>query len=190
MIELRLETGDEWIAAVLRDFDRFLVDHAAAEKKAAGMAMSMLSHYPDRPELVAAMADLAVEETTHFREVLRLMQQRGIQLAADEKDPYVNRLRRLIRTGSEHYLMDRLLLGGIIEARGCERFTLVAEAIPDPGLQRFYTRIGQSESRHTDLFVQLATTYFPSAAVTERLDALLIEEAAIVADLPIRPALH
>ncbi len=46
----------------MADFDSFLLDHAAAEKKASGMAVSMLSHYPDRVELVAAMADLAVEE--------------------------------------------------------------------------------------------------------------------------------
>ena len=44
------------------DFDRFLLDHAAAEKKASGMALSMVSHYPDRTRLVAAMTDLAVEE--------------------------------------------------------------------------------------------------------------------------------
>ena len=40
----------------MADFDSFLLDHAAAEKKASGMAISMLSHYPDKVELVAAMA--------------------------------------------------------------------------------------------------------------------------------------
>ena len=40
-------------------FDQFLLDHAAAEKKAAGMALSMLSHYPDRARLVTAMSELA-----------------------------------------------------------------------------------------------------------------------------------
>ena len=49
-----------WVRAVMDDFDHFLLDHAAAEKKASGMALSMVSHYPDRTRLVAAMTDLAV----------------------------------------------------------------------------------------------------------------------------------
>jgi tRNA 2-(methylsulfanyl)-N6-isopentenyladenosine37 hydroxylase len=190
MIELRFATPNEWIATVLSDFDRFLVDHAAAEKKAAGMAMSMLSHYPDRPELVTAMADLAVEETNHFRDVVRIIQRRGIQLGPDEKDPYVNQLRRGLRSGSEEYLLDRLLVGGIIEARGCERFILIGEAVSDPSLKRFYNAIGHSESRHAQQFIDLAALYFPQKTVQARLDQLLQEEAAIVRQLPFRPALH
>lgn len=190
MIQLRFATPSHWTDTVLHDFDRFLVDHAAAEKKAAGMAMSMLSHYPDRPELVAAMADLAVEETTHFRDVLRIMRQRGIQAHRDEKDPYINQFRKCLRAESDDYFLDRLLLGGIIEARGCERFSLVGEALEDPALKRFYQAIGRSEARHTDMFVELAETYFPKARVNERLGQLLDEEAIIVRQLPFRAALH
>ena len=46
----------------MTDFDAFLLDHAACERKASAMAMSMVSHYPDKPDLVMAMADLAIEE--------------------------------------------------------------------------------------------------------------------------------
>lgn len=190
MIDLRFATSSEWTRLVLKNFDRFLADHAAAEKKAAGMAMSMLSHYPDRPELVAAMADLAVEETSHFRDVLRLMRSRGVQMAGDEKDPYVNRFRQNLRPDSDDYLLDRLLIGGVIEARGCERFGLIAKAATDPRLQRFYHSIGQSESRHAELFVELAKRYFASATVTARLDELLDREAVLISELPYRPALH
>lgn len=190
MILLRYTTPPEWAQVVLNDFDSFLLDHAAAEKKAAGMAMSMLSHYPDRPELVAAMADLAVEEMVHFRDVTRLVQQRKLTLARDEKDPYVNEFRSFIRNGSEAYLLDRLLVAGIIEARGHERFCLLGEALDDPQLKHFYTAIGRSEARHADMFVQLAEAYFPSAVVTARLDELLDIEAHIIKNLPFRPALH
>ena len=62
MFELKYHTPFEWTEGVLADFDTFLQDHAAAEKKASGMAMSMLSHYPDRRKLVKAMTDLALEE--------------------------------------------------------------------------------------------------------------------------------
>ncbi|MDX1735674.1 MAG: tRNA-(ms[2]io[6]A)-hydroxylase, partial [Halioglobus sp.] len=93
---LRYRTPAEWTCAVLEDFDEFLQDHAAAEKKASGMAISMLSHYPDRPELVAAMADLAVEELTHYREVVKWIHRRGLITRADTSDPYVVRFRESI----------------------------------------------------------------------------------------------
>ena len=70
---LLVSTPSQWLDAVLGDFDLFLQDHAANERKASTMAMSMVAHYPDRPELVTAMVDLALEELNHFRQVLRLM---------------------------------------------------------------------------------------------------------------------
>ena len=84
----------------MANFDSFLLDHAAAEKKASGMAISMLSHYPDRTELVAAMADLALEELTHYREVVKWIHKRGLITAADEKDHYVIAFRKAIRKDS------------------------------------------------------------------------------------------
>lgn len=38
MFELKYKTPFEWTVPVLEDFDAFLQDHAAAEKKASGMA--------------------------------------------------------------------------------------------------------------------------------------------------------
>lgn len=190
MFSLRFQTPAAWTEAVLADFDRFLNDHAAAEKKASGMAMSMLSHYPDRPELVKAMIDLSIEEMTHFREVVRLMSERGLILAPDEKDTYVNDFRKAFRKGSDVYMLDRLLVGGIIEARGCERFGLVGEALEEGSLKKFYRAIAASEAKHHTLFVDLAYTYFDKQTVEARLDELLDFEAKLVEGLPIRAALH
>lgn len=190
MINLKFDTPSSWTKKVIEEFDAFLIDHAAAEKKASGMAMSMLSHYPDRPALVKAMVDLSIEEMTHFRDVIRILQQRNLQLAADEKDPYMNQFRKMMRKDSDEYLMDRLLVGGIVEARGYERFSLVAEALTDPALKRFYTAISNSEARHAELFVDLAALYFPRDIIEIRLEELLDGEANIVAQLPIRSALH
>ena len=172
------------------DFDHFLLDHAAAEKKASGMALSMVSHYPDRTRLVAAMTDLAVEEMVHFREVVKLVQSRGLVLGADEKDPYVNAIRALIRQGSDVYLLDRLLTAGVIEARGAERFGLVAEALPEGDLKNFYRSITRSECRHFELFLDLAREYFPADIIESRWQALLDTEGEIIRDLPLRAALH
>lgn len=190
MFTLRFDTPHTWVQKVLDDFDTFLIDHAAAEKKASGMAISMLSHYPDRPELVKAMADLAVEEMTHFRDVVRLIQNRGATLAPDEKDPYINNFRKSLRKSSAEYFLDRLLTASIIEARGCERFGLIAEAQQDESLAKFYSAISKSESRHHLLFVDLAHLYFDKESVNSRLDELLNIEAELVATLPIRSALH
>lgn len=187
---LRLATPAAWTAAVMADFDAFLQDHAAAEKKASGMAISMLSHYPDRVELVAAMAELAVEELTHYREVVKWIHRRGLLTAADRKDHYVLALRDAIRKGPELYLLDRLLTASIIEARGAERFALVAGALPAGALKKFYRSIARSEQRHYELFLQLAGVYLDATMIARRWDELLDIEAGIVAALPIRAALH
>ena len=190
MIELKFKTPAAWATGIVKAMDVFLPDHAAAEKKASSMAMTMVSHYPDRPELVTAMIDLALEELSHFRSVVKIMQERGLVLLPDEKDPYVNALRRSLRQGSEFYLMDRLLIAGIVEARGAERFGMVAAALPEGDLKRFYDAITRSEQGHEALFVQLAERYFDTDAVHKRLQELLEVEAGIVSELPIRAALH
>ena len=189
-IKLAYSTPNAWTETVLADFDTFLLDHAAAEKKASGMAISMLSHYPNRVELVTAMADLAVEEMTHYREVVRLIHQRGNITSKDEKDPYVNQFRAALRKNSEDYFLDRLLIGGIIEARGAERFGLIADALEPGELKNFYVAITRSENRHLDLMVDLAYLYFEQDIVDKRLAELIELEASIVAKLPYRAALH
>jgi tRNA-(ms[2]io[6]A)-hydroxylase len=187
---LRYTTPPEWTFTVMADFDSFLLDHAAAEKKASGMAISMLSHYPDRVELVSAMADLAVEELTHYREVVKWIHRRGLLTAADRKDPYVLEFRTAIRQGRQEYLLDRLLTAGIIEARGAERFSLVAEALEKGPLKNFYQSIARSEQRHYTLFRELAELYLDPETIAGRWDELLDIEAAIVRKLPLRAALH
>jgi len=190
MIELKFKTPLAWVEGIVNAMDVFLPDHAAAEKKASSMAMTMVSHYPDRPELVAVMIDLALEELSHFRSVVKIMRDRGLTLLPDEKDPYVNALRREARQGSDVYLMDRLLIAGIVEARGAERFGMIATALPEGELKHFYDAITRSEQGHEDLFLQFAERYFDSSEVQQRLEELLEAEATIVEELPIRLALH
>lgn len=189
-IKLKLASSGDWVTTVISAMDAFLPDHAAAEKKASSMAMTMVSHYPDKPELVSSMIDLALEELSHFRAVVKIMHERGLSLLPDEKDPYVNAMREQPRVGKDLYLLDRLLIAGIIEARGAERFGLIAEALPEGDLKRFYQSITRSEQAHQGLFLQLARQYFADDAVYQRLDTLLDAEAAIVRKLAIRPALH
>jgi len=187
---LRFSTPIAWQTTVIDNFDEFLLDHAAAEKKAAGMALSMISHYPDRLALVEAMSDLAVEEMSHYREVIRWIHRRGQQLGPDKKDPYILAIRDEIRQGSDAYFLDRLVTSAIIEARGCERFSLVEQGLTDPTLKKFYLAITRSEQRHYEELINLAKLYFKEEEVEARADQLLDIEANIVASLPIRAALH
>ena len=183
-------TPEHWLPAVLDDFSSFLQDHASCEKKASGMALNIASHYPDRPRLVNAMADLAVEELSHYREVVRLLTGKGLQPGADAKDPYIHELNSLIRRGPENFLLDRLLLAAVIERRGNERFGLIADALPPGPDQRFYASITASEGRHWQLFVSLAEGECPDLDTASRLQELVDAEAAIMLRQPPRATLH
>ncbi len=188
-LKLHSATHPDWLDGVLAAFDEFLKDHASCEKKASGMALSIASHYPDRPTLLNAMADLAVEELSHYREVVRLLTRRGLQPGPDRRDAYVNGLNQLIRRES-FYLLDRLLIAAIVERRGHERFGLIASAL-DPGpLQRFYESITLSERRHFELFLNLAIDAHPEVDVQARLNTLCASEAEVLASQPLTPALH
>ncbi|EDM81585.1 tRNA-(ms(2)io(6)A)-hydroxylase [Plesiocystis pacifica SIR-1] len=190
MLPLAHPTPPEWLEVVLASFDDFLVDHAACERKASATGMAFVVRYPDRPDLLEPMIAFAREELEHFHEVYRLVAARGLRLRPDEKDPYVEPLMRWIRTGRDARLLDRLVLGGVVEARGCERFGLVAEGLPAGELKDFYTRLWQAEARHVGLFLRLARALFPVERVDARVAELLALEADLVRTLPLRPALH
>ncbi len=193
-------TPDGWLDAVAADFDAFLRDHASCEKKASGMALNIASHYPDRPALLTAMADLAVEELSHYREVVRLLLARGSAPGPDRRDPYIRALNGLIRQGSQAYLLDRLLIAAVVERRGSERFGLIAGALAAepqrlavPGaepLAGFYRAIAASEGRHWQLFLDLARSECPDADADARLAELAALEADIMLAQPFRAALH
>lgn len=192
MFKLRADTSPQWATFVADHLDEFLVDHAACERKASANAMHFVVRYPDRVELVAKMIEVAREELEHFDLVFAIMRERGLSLAPDERDPYVNELLEQVRNGRDTRFLDRLLLGSIIEYRGCERFALLARELAARGddLAEFYREIAASESRHRGDFHEMAMLYFDEAEVAARLDELLEMEAAIVEKLPIRAALH
>lgn len=189
-VHLLCESSERWLQVVIDDFDEFLIDHAANEKKASSSALTLAAHYPDKPDVVAAMIDLAIEELNHYREVFQLMRQRNLTNRADRKDAYVKRLRQALRPGTERYFLDRLLAASIIEARGVERFAKIADALPSGNLKNFYQSLTRSEIRHSDLFLTFAKQYYSHNLVSDRLSELLYIEADIFQSLPIRPTLH
>ncbi len=190
-LDLKYNTPTKWAQHIVQHIDEFLQDHAACERKASGMAMSTAAHYPDKEDIVRAMSDLAIEELQHFKAVVDILYKRGLTLASDIKDPYVNQLLKLMRKGSSVYMQDRLLIAAIIEARGFERFSMIAQALPEGDeLKDFYSAIAHSEEKHYELFIQLCLNYFDESSTATRLEELLVEEARICAQLPITTALH
>jgi tRNA 2-(methylsulfanyl)-N6-isopentenyladenosine37 hydroxylase len=191
MLRLRIPTPADWLPTVLGDLDAFFQDHAANERKASASAMTLAVQHPERRTLVSAMVELAHEEMEHFVRLYAVLTARGQTLAPDWPDPYMSGLIREVRKGNvREFLLDRLLTFGIVEARSCERFTILAEAMPDPALRAMYADLMRCEARHHALFVRLAHDVVPAPAVAARLDELLAVEADIVATLPPRPAIH
>lgn len=189
-MRLRVSTPPAWAAAVLADFDAFLFDHAANERKASSAAMALVAHYPDRAELVERCIALSIEELTHFQAVHARIAARGLTLPPDTRSEYLRRLAQQFREGSEAYFLDRLLTAGIVEARGCERFGILAAALPEGSLKDFYRDLARSEARHQELYIELAGLYFDPSVVGARLEELLAAEAEVMAELPVRAALY
>lgn len=190
MVTLRHATSPDWAKVVLSDFDAFLLDHASCERKASAVGMSFVVRYPDRVAIIEPMIHFAREELEHFHQVYRLIARRGLTLAADTEDEYANALLRHVRDGRNERFLDRLLMSSVIEARGCERLHLVADALTDEPLGNFYHRLARAENSHKDLFAEMALLFFPEEVVRRRLDYFLNAEAEIVKKLPLRPAVH
>ena len=190
MFDLLCATPKEWTKKVCANLDEFLIDHAACERKASATAMSFVVKYRDHRELVDAMIIVAQEELEHFAQVTKIVHERGNQLGADHKDPYVNALLRLARHSPRERLIDRLLIFGIIEGRGCERFLLLSQSLDDRELQKFYEDLVRAEARHHAAFLHIVRALAPEEEWRPRLQELLKEEAKIIPSLPIRAALH
>ncbi len=188
--DLKCKTDPRWIKAVMADFDAFLIDHAANERKASTLAMSMVVHYPDKDAIVREMIDLAMEEMAHFREVIKIMLARGLQQIPDKTNFYIGSFMQAMRKDPQYYLLDRLLMFSIVEKRGAQRFGIVGAALLEPKIKDFYQRLAAAEYRHYELFIKLAYQYFNKKEVQQRLRELLDIEAKIVQSCPIKAAVH
>ncbi|MEQ8924923.1 MAG: tRNA-(ms[2]io[6]A)-hydroxylase [Fulvivirga sp.] len=190
-IELESASSQQWIDAVMNDFDTFLQDHADCERKASAMAMSFVAKFPDRVEIIPELIETAVEELEHFQQVYEIMEKRGVRLPAKMgQDMYVKELVDNCRSDVENRFLDRLLLASIVECRGAERFRLVYENLPEGDLKKFYHNLWASEAKHGNIFVKMALNYFDEDIVYNRLKELNKIEAEILSKQPIKAALH
>ena len=123
----RRRHAEGWLAAVLADFDAFLLDHAACERKASASAMALRRALPGPARARRGLRRARAGGARPLRGGLAAPRRARPDAARpDTRSPYMERLSKEFRKGSDAYFLDRLLCAGIAEARGCERFGLVA----------------------------------------------------------------
>ena len=185
ILGLKMPTDPRWVNLASISLKEILTDHAFCEQKAATQCISLIQLYPDKVELVNALAPIVTEEWGHFRMVWSEMKKRGYELSGQRKDDYVNLLIGHQKKGGsrEDRLLDKLMICALIEARSCERFRLLSEELDDENLRKFYYRFMVSEAGHYRLFIELAEVYFPLVKVREAWTRWLEMEATVLQQL-------
>ena len=190
MLHLQSQTSARWLAQVDAHLDDILIDHAHCEKKAAGTALNLIFAYVEDQELCREMAFIVNEELEHFQMVLDLLNRRGIRFRRLTPSTYGRELNDLVRKQEPQRAVDRLLVAGLIEARSCERFHVLAEHVQDAELAAFYAGLFESEARHHTTYTRLAKHFAPEEVVVARLDELAALESAIIDRGEERPRMH
>jgi len=192
MLGLKLPTDPRWVNIVEKNIDDILTDHAFCEQKAASTAISLIVSFPEYTDLVKEMTALVREEMSHFKMVHDIIISRGQVLGRDRKDDYVIALLGFFPKGGSRttQLVHRLLLAALIEARSCERFRLLSEALEDPDLREFYRKLMISEAGHYAMFLGFARQYGERKEVDQKWDSLLEFEAQLMKNLGNQQLIH
>ena len=181
---LRVPTPAAWVEAACASPDVLLIDHANCEKKAASTALALMFAYAEDLELTDKMSRLAREELRHYEQVAKLI--RKLEVAPLRLAPgrYAERMRRLVAKAEPLREVDLMICGAFIEARSCERFAALAQAIGAP-LKDLFEGLHNAESRHYRVYLDLArrAAKRAGASLEARVDAF----AALEADLITQP---
>ncbi len=168
------------------------MDHAFLEKKAANNAMDLMTRWPTDwvPGWVETMTGVARDEAAHLSQVTRILMRRGGRLPRVHRNPYASALRLLVRRGEAAEILDRLFVSALIEARSCERFSVLSKATVDPELAALYNALYASELGHYKVFLELAHKISSKDVVDNRWDQMLEAEAKILAEQEPGPRIH
>jgi len=182
---LKLPTDPRWVNLAEISLEAILTDHAYCEQKAATSCISLIQQFPEKIEMVRALAPIVTEEWGHFRLVLQELDKRNLQLGKQRKDEYVNKLMNFRKKGGsrEDQLLERLLICALIEARSCERFRLLSLHISDDELKDFYHKFMVAEAGHYHLFIDLAKKYSGKEKALNRWQEYLRYEKEVMKEL-------
>ncbi|AOE49328.1 tRNA-(ms[2]io[6]A)-hydroxylase [Kangiella sediminilitoris] len=178
---LYCETPKAWLEHALNNMELLLIDHAHCEKKAAATAVKLMFRYPEQIDLLKKLSQLIREEVLHFEQVLEFIEQQGIKYRAIKPSRYAAGLHQFVSKDEPQRFIDGLIIGGIIEARSCERFHALVPYLKDayPDLAKYYRFLLKSESRHFMDYLELARQNADSS-IDERLDFFLQKEQELI----------
>lgn len=174
-------TPDSWVemARCSENEMVLLTDHANCEKKAASTALGLMHRYPSHLSLLSKMSRLAREELRHFEQVLEMLSKRGWEYQSLSASRYAQGLHAGVRKDEPGRLVDVLIVGALIEARSCERFSRLAPEL-DPALGAFYQKLLQSEARHFTDYLDLAKRHSDANEMAGRLAHFKNLEVALI----------
>lgn len=187
---LREKIPSEWLPRVLANLPAILVDHAHLERKAATSALN-LEKYRDLYHRVGELNAIAIEELQHFQLVLELLKRRGIPFGQPHPSPWISGMMRAVRKGQPHQVIDHLVAFALIEGRSCEKFQLLAQALPgiDAELAQFYASLVESEGNHYATYLLMAREIDADES-ERRLDFYLDLDAELIRQPASLPLLH
>ncbi len=140
--------------------------------------LKISTKYPWQARMVDRMVLLMKEELHHFTQVFDILVARGIDVQAVSASRYAGGLLRHARKHEPAMLVDKLIIGALIEARSCERFATLAPYL-DEELSRFYISLLRSEARHFEDYLALAEEV-NEAPITEHIERLANVEAELI----------
>jgi tRNA-(ms[2]io[6]A)-hydroxylase len=192
-LPLLVATPEGWAELALQRLPEFLADHAMCEQQAALFGLNLVAHYPGDADLVDAMTALAAEEVTHLRRVSQLLHRRELQPSGRRANPYVQGLhKKICREGQQRLKCDRLVVGALIEARSCERFTRLLDALGDRDqeVSALLFDLGPAEKRHWQMFHRLAARDQDPTWFAQHWQCWLEHEATLMRVRGIAPTVH
>jgi len=181
---LRVPTPEGWVLEACVRRDVLLIDHANCEKKAASTALALMFAYAEDLELAGKMSRLAREELRHYEQVAELIRNLGVTPQRLAPGRYAERLRRPVAKAEPQRQVDLMICGAFIEARSCERFAALGEAIGAP-VGELFQGLHKAEARHYRVYLDLARRAAERAGVA--LEARIEEFAALEAELITAP---
>ena len=181
---LEAQTPERWIEQARSRLPELLLDHANCELKAASTALALIYRYPERRALADRMSRLAREELRHFEQVMRMLDAFGVPFRKLTASRYASSLNEAVRAGEPARLLDRLIVGALIEARSCERFAALAPRLPGR-LAEFYRGLLASEARHFEHYLAFARS--ETGVSEDAFAARLAELRAVEAELVVTP---
>ena len=194
MLGLKANTQPQWAEIVKENLEIFLTDHAYNEMKAAQSAMAVINHRPNEVAFVNTMSALAIEEMQHFEMVYEKIKKMGLQLGQETQNTYAMQLRKFFpkTKDSEEKFLQKLMLSSLMEARSCERFSVLISTLETdyPELAQFYKDLFESEARHYRVFLAYARQFGGKEYIDKQWDKLLTYEAELIHKAGQKPLVH